>query len=189
MLYRFALAACLISFAAVQAQTTLPPVCNVYNFYRRSQWNQYTPLSVIPSQEPFPYVVVHETDGPTCTDFSSCTTVVQSIQTADVRSGKTDIGVNLIITPFGDIYSARSWDAQGQHTPGYDLKAVGIAVIGSYATAAPSDAVITALGNVLSCGKLIGKVQSNYTLYYCGIGKAFVRALSKSSLPKATSVC
>ena len=69
-------------------------------------------------------------------------------------NGWDDIGANFLVDRFGRVYEGRAGgitrNVVGQHTPGFDVGTVGVAIIGSYRGAAPAASVRGALERLLA---------------------------------------
>jgi N-acetylmuramoyl-L-alanine amidase len=158
-----AIVACFLTLVAAQDQ--LPDVCNTYTFYGRSKWGWVPVLEgLVPSNLPFPKVIIYDRKGE-CSTADGCKALVKEFQQKDIENGLIDIAENLLISPAGDVFSARSWDFVGAHTKGYNDIAVGIAIIGDYSSNAPPGAALATLDKLIECGSLIGKVKVNYSRY------------------------
>jgi hypothetical protein len=88
----------------------------------------------------------------TCAEAPS---VIRGIQRYHVKSmGWRDIGYNFLVDKCGTIYEGRAGGVAkavlGAHTSGFNSSSTGIAVIGSYGTAKPPRAAVTALARLVA---------------------------------------
>jgi hypothetical protein len=101
------------------------------------------------------FAVVHHTAGATPSSPAQSAAIVRGIQTYHVRSnGWNDIGYNLLVDPFGQIFEGRAGGATrnviGAHAQGFNTGSVGIAVLGMYESRTIAPAARAALANVLA---------------------------------------
>lgn len=76
---------------------------------------------------------------------------VRQIQTHHMDvNGWQDIGYNFLVSPAGDIFEGRGWDAVGAHCSGYNAPAIGVCVLGEYGTGTVTDAAMGALVELLA---------------------------------------
>jgi hypothetical protein len=94
-------------------------------------------------------LTIHETDTPN-NDTVSVPARLRQIQSyhRDVR-GWCDIGYHFLISPDGQIWEGRPITRLGAHTAGANTNNVGIALIGSFNTVAPSSAQLAATSALL----------------------------------------
>ncbi len=101
-------------------------------------------------------IVVHHTSGSNSHSASSVPTILQSICEYHVRGqGWTDIGYNFLIDRFGTIYEGRRSSADGDlavgaHAYGINSQTVGIALLGSFDSQAPSAAAQESLVRLMA---------------------------------------
>ena len=101
------------------------------------------------------FAVVHHTAGGVPTSPSQSAAMVRGIQSYHVRSnGWNDIGYNFLVDPFGQIFEGRrggmTRNVIGAHAEGFNTGSVGVSVLGSYGTTAPSAAAQAALVRLLA---------------------------------------
>ncbi|KAJ8679793.1 hypothetical protein QAD02_015580 [Eretmocerus hayati] len=116
-------------------------------------------------KEPAPFVIIHHSHTPTCTNRTECEKRVRSIQNYHMNSKMwRDIGYNFLVGEDGNAYEGRGWGITGAHAVGYNSKSIGICVIGSYVDRIPNDGAIEAVKNLIAHGVSLNKISSNYTL-------------------------
>jgi flagellar hook assembly protein FlgD len=99
--------------------------------------------------------IVHHTAGSNTYTQAEAPAVVRGIELYHVQgNGWNDIGYNLLVDRFGTVYEGRAGGVDrnvvGAHALGFNTGSVGIAVLGSYGSAAPSAAAQDALVKVLA---------------------------------------
>ena len=80
---------------------------------------------------------------------------MRAVQTYHVKSnGWNDIGYNFLVDPFGQIFEGRGGgmtrNVIGAHAEGFNTGSVGIAVLGSYGSTAPTKAAKDALARLIA---------------------------------------
>ncbi|MEU7378424.1 peptidoglycan recognition protein [Streptomyces sp. NPDC042207] len=96
---------------------------------------------------------VHHTASGNNYTCAQAPAVIRGIYRYHVRSmGWRDLGYNFLVDKCGTIYEGRAGGVAkavlGAHTMGFNSNSVGIAVIGTYDTAKPSSATVTALARL-----------------------------------------
>ena len=76
---------------------------------------------------------------------------INSVTTAQ-ETPIRDIAYNFLIDPFGTIYEGVGWEYQGQHTLNLNDKCLGVAVIGTFASAPPTEAALSSLHALINMG-------------------------------------
>jgi peptidoglycan recognition protein LC len=85
-----------------------------------------------------------------------------------------DIGYNFMVGGDGDVYEGRGWDKQGAHTKGLILKcstsgfnsgSIGVAFIGTFNKALPTDKQILAAFLLFEEGVKLQKLVPDYKIY------------------------
>jgi hypothetical protein len=140
------------------AQETQPPILT------RADWGADESLRrADPSYDATVKVgFVHHTD--TANDYTMAQTasVIRSIYAYHVKSnGWNDIGYNYLVDRFGRVWEGRyggiARAVLGAHTGGFNTDSFGAALIGTYTTAPPTPATLTALEQLFAW-----KLGSNY---------------------------
>lgn len=97
---------------------------------------------------------------------ASCTFQVRYMQTFHIESRNwSDIGYNFLVGGDGAVYEGRSWDTVGAHTKGYNIKSIGIALIGTFNTVVPPERQIVALQQLIEYGVQLNKIDKDYKLF------------------------
>ncbi len=101
------------------------------------------------------YAVVHHTAGSSGYSRSQAAAIVRGIQHFHVSSnGWNDIGYNFLVDRFGTIYEGRfggvDQNVVGAHAQGFNTGSVGVALLGTYTSGAPSAAAEQALASLLA---------------------------------------
>ena len=101
------------------------------------------------------FSIVHHTAGQNDYSRAQAPAIVKGIQLYHVRgNGWNDIGYNFLVDRFGTIYEGRFGGAErnviGAHAQGFNTGSVGVALLGSYGGAAPSQAAEDAIAELLS---------------------------------------
>jgi hypothetical protein len=101
------------------------------------------------------YSVVHHTAGANGYSRAQAPAIVKGIQLYHVRSnGWNDIGYNYLVDRFGTIYEGRyggiDKNVVGAHAGGFNTGAVGIALLGTYGSASPSQAAQDAIAKLIA---------------------------------------
>jgi N-acetylmuramoyl-L-alanine amidase len=101
------------------------------------------------------FAVVHHTAGGNDYSRAEAAAVVRGIQLYHVRgNGWNDIGYNFLVDRFGTIYEGRYGGVErnvvGAHALGFNSGSVGIALLGTYGSAAPSRAAQDALARLVA---------------------------------------
>jgi len=99
--------------------------------------------------------VVHPTAGGNDYSRAEAASVVKAIQLYHVRgNGWNDIGYNFLVDRFGTIYEGRFGGTErnvvGAHALGFNSGSVGIALLGTYGSTAPSRAAQDALARLVA---------------------------------------
>ncbi|MGW3109079.1 peptidoglycan recognition protein family protein [Streptomyces sp. NPDC001100] len=98
-------------------------------------------------------VFVHHTASGNNYSCSQAPSVIRGIYRYHVRSsGWRDIGYNFLVDKCGNIYEGRAGGVAkpvlGAHTLGFNTNSMGIAVLGTFGTAKPSSAAVTAIARL-----------------------------------------
>ncbi len=101
------------------------------------------------------FAVVHHTAGSNKYTASQSAAIVRGIEAYHVKAnGWNDIGYNFLVDRYGQVFEGRFGGVDknviGAHAEGFNTGSVGVAVLGTYADAAPSVAAQTALANLLA---------------------------------------
>ena len=101
------------------------------------------------------FAVVHHTAGRNAYSRAEAAAIVKGIQLYHVKSnGWNDIGYNFLVDRFGTVYEGRFGGSErnvvGAHAQGFNTGSVGIAVLGTYGGAAPSQAAQQAVADLIA---------------------------------------
>jgi N-acetylmuramoyl-L-alanine amidase-like protein len=135
--------------------------------------------------------VVHHTAGTNSYTAAQSAAIVRGIEVYHVKgNGWNDIGYNFLVDKYGQVFEGRYGGVDknviGAHAEGFNTGTVGVALIGTYQTTAPTTAEKTALTNLLAWRLDIAHVDPLSTLTYTSGGNArfpvgtpvFLRAVS-----------
>jgi hypothetical protein len=100
-------------------------------------------------------VTIHHTAGTNSYSRAQAPAIVKGIQLFHVQSnGWNDIGYNFLVDRFGTIYEGRYGGVDknviGAHARGFNTGAVGIALLGTYGSTAPSAAAQDAIARLIA---------------------------------------
>ncbi|KAE8737548.1 peptidoglycan-recognition protein [Frankliniella occidentalis] len=124
---------------------------------------------------PVDLVIIHHTAYEVCTTKAKCKQQVKRVQNQhmdDPNFRYFDIGYNFLVGADGLVYEGRGWDAVGAHLHGWNQKAVGVAILGTFTNVTAPPALQTALYSLLQWGESLGKLTKDYGI----IGACQVRA-------------
>ena len=101
------------------------------------------------------FAIVHHTAGTNDYSRAQAPAIVKAIELYHVKAnGWNDIGYNFLVDRFGTIYEGRfggiDRNVVGAHALGFNTGSVGIALLGTYQSAAPSAAAVSALESLLA---------------------------------------
>ena len=101
------------------------------------------------------FAIVHHTAGPNSYSPSQAAAIMRGIQIYHVRSnGWNDIGYNFLVDRYGSVYEGRYGGTDrnviGAHALGFNTGSVGVAVIGSFESAAIPAAAEASLEKLLA---------------------------------------
>jgi len=101
------------------------------------------------------FSVVHHTAGRNGYSRAEAAAIVKGIQLYHVKgNGWNDIGYNFLVDRFGTVYEGRFGGTErnvvGAHAQGFNTGSVGIAVLGTYSGAAPSQEAQEAVADLIA---------------------------------------
>jgi N-acetylmuramoyl-L-alanine amidase len=113
------------------------------------------------------YWIIHQSNGPTCFNLSSCSIQMRNIQNFHLNSyGWPDIGYNFCIGQDGNVYEGRGWEKKTQNTEinGFNEHSLSICFLGTFDNVLPSFVSFLAAQELILCSINKGIVSSNYRL-------------------------
>jgi N-acetylmuramoyl-L-alanine amidase/FlgD Ig-like domain len=127
------------------------------------------------------FAIVHHTAGTNNYSRAQAPAVVKAIELYHVQAnGWNDIGYNFLVDRFGTIYEGRYGGIQrnviGAHALGFNTGSTGIAVLGTYGSAAPSQAAQDALARLIAWRLDLAHVDPLSTLKVVSGGSEKYRA-------------
>jgi hypothetical protein len=110
------------------------------------------PVQYAPSVQ---FAVIHHTAGSNSYTAAQSAAIVRGIEIYHVQgNGWNDIGYNFLVDKYGQVFEGRyggvDKNVVGAHAEGFNTGSTGIAVLGSYGSAAPPPAARTALANLIA---------------------------------------
>ncbi|XP_037674310.1 N-acetylmuramoyl-L-alanine amidase isoform X2 [Choloepus didactylus] len=124
--------------------------------------------SPTPLRLPLGFLYVHHTyvPAPPCTEFSGCAANMRSMQRFHQdTNGWDDIGYSFVVGSDGYVYQGRGWHWVGAHTRGHNSRGYGVAIVGNYTAALPTEAALRTVREELPrCALRAGFLQPNYSV-------------------------
>nr|XP_054321799.1 N-acetylmuramoyl-L-alanine amidase [Pongo pygmaeus] len=121
-----------------------------------------------PLQLPLGFLYVHHTyvPAPPCTDFGRCAANMRSMQRYHQDTqGWGDIGYSFVVGSDGYVYEGRGWHWVGAHTLGHNSRGFGVAIVGNYTAALPTEAALRTVRDTLpSCAVRAGLLRPDYAV-------------------------
>ncbi|XP_037025988.1 peptidoglycan-recognition protein LB [Bradysia coprophila] len=132
----------------------------------RSEWGANPSKLVECTNGSAPHVLIHHSYIPAhCNNTDDCKRAMRSMQNFHQNErGWNDIGYNFAIGGDGQIYEGRGFSVIGAHAPKYNVKSVGICLIGDWSDELPPSHMIENVHRLIEFGVSTGKIQENYTL-------------------------
>jgi hypothetical protein len=137
------------------------------------------------------FAVVHHTAGSNSYTAAQSAAIVRGIEVYHVKgNGWNDIGYNFLVDKYGQVFEGRYGGVDknviGAHAEGFNTGSVGVALLGTYQSTAPTAAEKTALVNLLAWRLDVAHVDPLSTLTFNSGGNArfpagtpvFLRAVS-----------
>jgi hypothetical protein len=127
------------------------------------------------------FAVVHHTAGANDYTAEEAPAVVRAIELYHVKgNGWNDIGYNFLVDRFGTVYEGRYGGVDknviGAHALGFNTGSVGVALIGTYSSQAPSHAELDSLTRLLAWRLDIAHIDSRSTVSVVSEGSERYRA-------------
>jgi hypothetical protein len=125
--------------------------------------------------------VVHHTAGSNAYSRAQAAAIVRGIEVYHVRgNGWNDIGYNFLVDRFGTIYEGRGGGIDenviGAHAQGFNAGTVGVALVGNFTAAAPTQAQQAALVRLLAWRLDVAHIDPNSKVLYTSGGNYKFRA-------------
>ncbi|KAM7348158.1 peptidoglycan recognition protein-like isoform 1-T1 [Cochliomyia hominivorax] len=132
----------------------------------RNCWQAIEPLKEYEYiKEPLNIVIISHTATDSSNSSKDNMQIIRNIQTFHIDSqGWDDIGYNFLIGCDGNIYEGRGWGVVGVHTYGYNKRSIGIAFIGNFIRALPTEKALNSCKNLLKRAIEEGHLTDNYKL-------------------------
>jgi hypothetical protein len=123
------------------------------------------------------FAIVHHTAGSNSYSAAQSAAIVRGIEVYHVKgNGWNDIGYNFLVDRYGQVFEGRyggiDRNVIGAHAEGFNTGSVGVAVLGTYGSAAPPATARTALANLLSWRLDAAHVDPLSTLTWTSGGNA-----------------
>jgi hypothetical protein len=123
------------------------------------------------------FAVVHHTAGSNSYTASQSAAIVRGIEIYHVKgNGWNDIGYNFLVDKYGQVFEGRYGGVDknviGAHAEGFNTGSVGIAMLGTYGSAAPPAVARTALANLLAWRLDVAHVDPLSSLTWISGGNA-----------------
>jgi hypothetical protein len=145
----------------------------------RSTWGaneaiRRAPPSYAPSVQ---FALVHHTAGTNSYTASQSAAIVRGIEIYHVKgNGWNDIGYNFLVDKYGQIFEGRYGGVDknviGAHAEGFNTGSVGVAMLGTYGSAAPPPVAQSALARLLAWRLDLAHVDPRSTLTWVSGGNA-----------------
>ncbi|XP_003796558.2 N-acetylmuramoyl-L-alanine amidase isoform X1 [Otolemur garnettii] len=124
--------------------------------------------SPTPLKLPLGFLYVHHTYIPAspCTDLVRCAASMRSMQRFHQNThGWDDIGYSFVVGSDGYVYEGRGWHWVGAHTRGHNTRGFGVAFVGNYTAALPTEAALRTVRDLLPrCAVRAGLLRPDYAL-------------------------
>jgi hypothetical protein len=123
------------------------------------------------------FAIVHHTAGSSSYTAAQSAAIVRGIYVYHARgNGWNDIGYNFLVDRYGQVFEGRyggvDQNVIGAHAEGFNTGSVGVAVLGTYGSAAPSAAARTALANLLAWRLDVAHIDPLSSLTFASGGNA-----------------
>jgi hypothetical protein len=123
------------------------------------------------------FALVHHTAGSNSYTASQSAAIVRGIEVYHVKgNGWNDIGYNFLVDKYGQVFEGRYGGVDknviGAHAEGFNTGSVGVAVLGTYGSAAPPAAARTALADLLAWRLDLAHVDPSSSLTWISGGNA-----------------
>uniref|UniRef100_A0A1B6CE38 Peptidoglycan-recognition protein n=1 Tax=Clastoptera arizonana TaxID=38151 RepID=A0A1B6CE38_9HEMI len=132
----------------------------------RNEWQARPPTELLRQQKlPLERVIITHTGTESCYTSEDCRSSIRIIQRFDIESlGFFDTIYNFLIGGDGCVYIGRGWDYYGSHTRQYNMKTLGIGLIGTFSKMPPTASQLNATLKLIDLGTKLGKLTKDYIL-------------------------
>ncbi|CAH2052125.1 unnamed protein product, partial [Iphiclides podalirius] len=137
-----------------------------FQFVSREEWGARRPFATSNLSHPVPYVVIHHSYLPAaCYTREACAGAMRSMQNFhQITQGWVDIGYNFAVGGDGAVYEGRGWNAIGAHAVGFNVKSIGIVLIGDWRAKLPPGNELETVKRLISTGVQLGYIRPDYKL-------------------------
>ncbi|KAF9405315.1 hypothetical protein HW555_013900 [Spodoptera exigua] len=158
--------ACVVAVSAIPSGKSRSAYSYPFNFVARESWGARPPNGATPLSLPVPYVVVHHSYiPPDCVTEDTCKHNMRLMQDMhQLVNGWQDIGYNFAVGGEGSVYEGRGWENVGAHAVSYNVKSIGICMIGDFVENLPPQAQMESLKKLIATGVELGYISPNYKL-------------------------
>jgi len=169
--------------SAAHAAATAPPIRT------RAQWGADESIrSGSPSYAPLKAVVVHHTASTNDYTAAQVPSLMRGFYAYHVKSrGWSDIGYNVLVDRFGTAWEGRAGGLDrgviGAHAGGFNTGTVGVSMIGTYDTAAPSAAMLSTVAQVVAWKASAAGIDPRGTVRLTSAGSTRFAAGTAVTLP------
>lgn len=123
----------------------------------REEWKARSEVRHFDVKLPLNHVIILHTVTRFCATKEQCVRTLQAVQTMHLDArGWWDVSYNFLVGGDGRIYEGRGWKKSGAHSVNFNTKSLGIAFIGNYEKYNPTDAMLNATLNFITCGVMKG---------------------------------
>ncbi|XP_017844219.1 peptidoglycan-recognition protein SD [Drosophila busckii] len=144
----------------------LPAALCELSIVAREDWQARAASDGLTAMElPLERAVIAHTAGRGCSDDESCAAQVRAIQSFHMNGLKySDISYHYLIGGNGKVYAGRSSSQRGAIAVGNNAGSLGIAFIGNFDAAAPTEAAVAAAQALLQHAVAQGELKADYKL-------------------------
>ncbi|KAK6182582.1 hypothetical protein SNE40_010234 [Patella caerulea] len=132
----------------------------------KSVWGGKTVPTASNLVTPVRDVIIFQTNTSSCYSYQACNMAMQSLETSQIKNGKTHLTYNFVIGSNLRVYEARGWTKPGDHSDDRNSQSIGIAVIGNFTYNQPSKALLAVLQQLIKCGMENKYISKSYQLIW-----------------------
>lgn len=162
----FIACACVLAVSSIPYGKSRNAYSYPFNFVCRDSWGARPPNGTTPLSLPVPFVVVHHSYiPPDCDTEDACKHNMRLMQDMhQIQNGWQDIGYNFAVGGEGSVYEGRGWESVGAHAVSYNVKSIGICMIGDFVEKLPPQAQLESLQKLIASGVELGYISRDYKL-------------------------